>query len=698
MGKEFQILDWVISQELNRIRHGDETVQVEPKIMQVLVHLAESPGAVVTRDALIEKVWQGTFVSDDVLTRSIVELRKIFGDDSRNPRIIETIPKKGYRLIPPVIEETKAVSREKARSSDIWLRRAAGVAILFVAATGTLALFDHFRPEADLATISPRIIPLTSSTGNEYSPAVSPDGNQVAFAWMREGEEQEDIYIKSLQSETPLQLTDHPARDGDPTWAPDGQRIAFVREDGEVCNIFVIPALGGPERRLIPCGNNRYPAVNWSPDGEWLVLAAMEDEPDTPLHLELVSISTLERRTLSRAPETYWGDHSATFSPDGNQVAFIRSRIPGIEDVYVLPTEGGESRRITFDNRDITGVGWSPDGASLVFSSNRAGTYSMWKSRLVGGEPEWIAGGGMKLKHPVVARQRDVIAYENWVYEINIWQVPTADGSNEADPVVTSTQWDMQPQFSPDGSRLAFISTRSGSTEIWTAKGDGSNPIQLTSLGGPHTSQPRWSPDGKHISFVSRPEGQADVYVVAASGSPPRRLTSHALDEMAPSWSADGRWIYFGSRRSGRWEIWKVPLEGGESRQVTMNGGYAAFESPDGASLYFVKSAEPGLWKAPPDCREETLVVEGFSPGIWGSWALSSDGVFFVRNTDAGPEIAFYGLDSGVMTSVAPVPDFMGPGLSLSPDGERILFAQIDRHECDVMVGEGLLLNGYRAR
>jgi Tol biopolymer transport system component len=198
--------------------------------------------------------------------------------------------------------------------------------------------------------------------------------------------------------------------------------------------------------------------------------------------------------------------------------------------------------------------------------------------------------------------------------------------------------------------------------------------------------------------FVSRPEGQADLYTVEVSGTPPRRLTSHETDEMAPSWSADGRWIYFGSRRSGPWEIWRIPFEGGEPQQVTKNGGYAAFESPDGTSLYFVKSYEPGIWKTTLGCSNETLVVEGYSPGAWGSWALGTEGIYFVRNSEVGPEIAYRELDSGVTISVASVPDFMGPGLALSPDGERILFAQIDRHECDVMVGEGLLLNGYGAR
>ena len=96
---DFRVGDWWARPALNRLERGEETIQLEPKIMQVLVQLADSAGEVVTREALFGSVWDGAFVSEDVLTRSVVELRKTFGDDSRNPRIIETIPKKGYRLI-----------------------------------------------------------------------------------------------------------------------------------------------------------------------------------------------------------------------------------------------------------------------------------------------------------------------------------------------------------------------------------------------------------------------------------------------------------------------------------------------------------------------------------------------------------------------------------------------------------------------
>jgi dipeptidyl aminopeptidase/acylaminoacyl peptidase len=213
----------------------------------------------------------------------------------------------------------------------------------------------------------------------------------------------------------------------------------------------------------------------------------------------------------------------------------------------------------------------------------------------------------------------------------------------------------------------------------------------MTSLGGPHTSQPRWSPDGESLVYVSRPEGQADLYVVGASGTPPRRLTSHPLDEMAPSWSADGRWIYFASRRSGDWQVWKRPVEGGEAQQVTSNGGYAALEAPDGSSLYFIKSDIPGIWKAPSDGSEEVLVVEDYSPEAWGSWAVTPEGIYLLTATETGLAIGYRDFTTEQTRSIAPVPNFMPHGLTVSSDGQRILYAQTDRQECDVMIGDGLL-------
>jgi TolB-like protein/DNA-binding winged helix-turn-helix (wHTH) protein/Tfp pilus assembly protein PilF len=99
---DLRIGHWLVEPQANTIRAGQNSVRLEPKVMQVLLHLARHPGQVVSKEKLLLSVWAGTFVTDDVLTRSISTLRKVFQDDARNPRVIQTIPKSGYRLIAPV--------------------------------------------------------------------------------------------------------------------------------------------------------------------------------------------------------------------------------------------------------------------------------------------------------------------------------------------------------------------------------------------------------------------------------------------------------------------------------------------------------------------------------------------------------------------------------------------------------------------
>ena len=114
----------------------------------------------------------------------------------------------------------------------------------------------------------------------------------------------------------------------------------------------------------------------------------------------------------------------------------------------------------------------------------------------------------------------------------------------------------------------------------------GSNLVQLTSPGG-FNGTPRWSPDGRRIAF----DGQWGIHVIDVDGGPSRRVASDIPDGVVPSWSRDGQWIYFASARTGRSEVWKVPAAGGQAVRITRRGGFAAFESPDGKSLYYAKAS-----------------------------------------------------------------------------------------------------------
>ena len=196
--------------------------------------------------------------------------------------------------------------------------------------------------------------------------------------------------------------------------------------------------------------------------------------------------------------------------------------------------------------------------------------------------------GGDNAANPAISSRGNRLAYEQRSQNINIWQieVPTAtQPSRSATKLIASTRADAGPQFSPDGTRIVFCSDRTGSYEIWVCDTAGSNLVQLTSFGGPCWDSAvvaGWPPHRVRWRI-------GGIHVIDVDGGPSRRVASEHSDGVVPSWSRDGQWIYFASPRTGRSEVWKVPAAGGQAVQITKRGGFAAFESQDGKSLYYAK-------------------------------------------------------------------------------------------------------------
>lgn len=682
---------------LNRIAFDGTTITLEPKIMRVLARLAASPRELVTKEELLEAAWKETFVTDDVLTRAIGELRKVFADDPANPRVIETIRKRGYRLlvepVAAVPEREPAVaaaldaapSPSRGPSPPAW-KPAAAVAIVAAAAAAALLLRRPARPRPV------RIVPVTTFPGNEVRPALSPDGTRVAFTWERRGE-RASLWVKLVDSATPLRLTDSPGADRYPAWSPDAQLVAFSRVVEGRCEISTVPAIGGPVRKLADCASREGVKPSWSPDGGTIALASRTAAG--PWRIELLDVARGSRVALTSPPPGIDGDSEPAFSPDGRSVAFVRTATDGVDDLYVVGVRGGAPRRLTFENRALTGADWAPDGRSLVFSSSRAGLFSLWRLPLSGGEPQLVGGGGSKMKHPSAARTKNAIAYENWNYEVNLWSVPLAAGSPGAKPsrvTFAADEWEFDPDFSPDGSRVAYVSTKSGAPEIWTTDLRGGNPVQVTNFRGPQVGTPRWSPDGRSLVFSGRPTGQADLYLVPASGGTSRRLTDDAGDEVSPSYSRDGKFVYFTSRRSGAWQVWKMPSSGGAALPVTREGGSTSFESPDGAWLYFSRPDASGLWRMPSRGGREEIVSAGLPASCGNDWRVTKRGVYFKEDRgDEAPVVRLLPFGGGSAAPVAVLDEPAWAGFTVAPDDSSLVYGRADRREADIRMIE----NGF---
>jgi dipeptidyl aminopeptidase/acylaminoacyl peptidase len=179
-------------------------------------------------------------------------------------------------------------------------------------------------------------------------------------------------------------------------------------------------------------------------------------------------------------------------------------------------------------------------------------------------------------------------------------------------------------------------------------------------------------------------EKNAKIFVVDAEGRNLHSITAGAYDNVVPSWSRDGKSIYFVSKRMGNWEVWKHSLESGAELQMTKHGGFDAFESYDGQTLYFSKFDQAGIWSMPAKGGPESLIVaDKPQVGYWGHWAVTQDGLYLL-NTDAKPRptIEFYRFATRRITPVFTLemqPARQQPSLSATADGRAIYYTQYDR-------------------
>ena len=577
-----------------------------------------------------------------------------------------------------------------------------GVAVI-AAASVWLGVWGPTRrePQAPL-----RPVPLTSDPGLELHPTFSPEGNQVAFDWDGENRANTDIYVKLVAGGRPLRLTTNPAVDSRPAWSPDGSQIAFLRRSEGSGGIFLVPPLGGVERKLAESphfGAGRFSGLSWSPDGKFLAVPD-QTSPEEPFAIFLVSVQSGEKRRLTSPPAQ--ADHSPAFSPDGRTLAFVRQSAATIENIYLVQVANGQTRRLTFNDTWTYGLAWTPDGREIVFSSSpgAGSNLSLWRISSLGGMPELLSGTGGGAFYPAISRQGSRLIYSRGTSDSNIWRLELSGLTttrNRPARLIASTRGDWFPQISPDGDRIAFESDRSGSPEVWVCDRDGRRAVQLTSFAGVNAVSPCWSPDGRWIAFDAAPDGNGDIYVINADGGSPRRLTTEGSGESVPSWSRDGKWIYFPSNRTGINQVWKAPAAGGEAVQVTKQGGASAFESPDGKFVFYAKPegspwGPAAVWRVPAEGGEEVAVLDSPRPVNYRAWAGVEQGIYFIDVERSEALVAegflkFFRFDTGRVTRIASLGEQLATApmqVAVSPDGGWILYVQEDQGGADLMLVE----------
>src|SRR5208282_2245634 len=365
-------------------------IRVPAQSFQVLQMLLHHPGDLVTREQLRSLLWPSdTFVDfEHGLNATVNRLRDALHDSAARPR--------------------------KAAAWAIGI--SLGVAAI---------LAGHFlrpRSEAGTGTLNP--VPFTSLPGVETSPAFSPDGSRIAFAWNGDptsGSKGFDLYVKAIGSETLLRLTHHPSEWISSVWSPDGTQIAFHRLAGSDTGLYVVPALGGPERKLrsthIP--NSVASQVNWSPDGKWI---SFDDRvPDQPGdRMFLLSPETLEATAVPHNPACLH-EANLNFSHTPNSFLYVCVHNRTDFEVYSLAGVGGTSKLVTRFTNFPNGFAWSPNVSRLVISELTKNGADLVEIPFPSGSPRQLPGV-LDGTWPALSTKGDKLAYSASSNSVNIWR------------------------------------------------------------------------------------------------------------------------------------------------------------------------------------------------------------------------------------------------------------------------------------
>ena len=437
--------------------------------------------------------------------------------------------------------ESVTVASPSKQPAQTW-RVVAAVALL--AAIGGILFYTLLSPATDGISV-PRLanpVQVTSDAGVEDSPTWSPDGQTLAYAALAQGNvgtesENWDIWVARVGGEQVNRTADFTGVDTYPSWSPDGSQIAFwsARDGG---GYFVMPALGGPPRKVISTTIRRtHGPPRWSANGEELS-GLVRSSPEN--FIEIVSLRTRESRRLPLP----LGGFDLSWSRDGRFFAYLDlGHAADINHLWLVRLSDGEAIPASDGLTRVSSPTWSEDGRTLYFLWNRGESMDLWQQGLGDdgapmGEPQPITVG-IGMRHAVFSSDGSKLAYSKGRVVRNLWRVPILEdrAATWADAQqLTFDEASLEViDVTNDGERLVFNSDRRGNMDLWVMPAAGGDPIQITTDPAPDWA-PQFSPDGTKVLFYSYRSGNREAWVMPLSGGPARQLTDGAATGLSSTY------------------------------------------------------------------------------------------------------------------------------------------------------------------
>jgi serine/threonine-protein kinase len=494
-----------------------------------------------------------------------------------------------------------------------WIGAGVLAVVLLVVAGAVLVRMMMSGP---LTITASNHIQVTSAPGMEFEPAISPNGQEVAYVVGPHSSPR--IFLRGtadggVGGETRLG-EGVPGLHWLPRWKPDGASLIFITCPDEEAGGFGGGCadkeggrLGGAVRNVsLPWqqGGGRW---TWSPGGTRMAVALGHDS--------IFTYSTVngERRLIGlNAATDPQAPHSLAWSPDGRLIAYVNgnhfwrnSTNLAPSSIWILDANGGDPVAVTDEETMNLSPQWLPDSRHLLYVTNRDGTRGIYVIEVGPDGPRGPPRSVLPSSDPhsiSVSADGRKLTYAKFPWQQNVWSIRIPDAGvvsiRDAVRVTKGNHAVENHSLSPDGEWLAFDSNRRGRLDVWKQRVAGGDPVLVADIDGDELF-PDWSPDGTEIAFEAIEPDGGDIRVVSADGGTPLQVADWAGDETRPTWSPDGLSLAFRSRgpeNAGATYVWIISRErvgGPWGNPVQLNESCTGFVTwgPDDAGLLCVERA-----------------------------------------------------------------------------------------------------------
>ncbi|MFZ0935128.1 MAG: LpqB family beta-propeller domain-containing protein [Bryobacteraceae bacterium] len=562
-------------------------------------------------------------------------------------------------------------------SPELKPRRRSKVVLVLVGlaglATGVVGTGELLLPPSATSLVASHIRPVTITGEVAHSPVFSNDGKSIAFTAVINGVRQ--VFVRDLNSPMAAQITNSPTDSEQPFWSPDDSRIYFFSAGPSATGLYAIGATGGSAELIER--NASAAAINRRNNA--LAFLRADSTARDRLSLWIADSGGQPRRFSGRPFDSLKNQFGyLAFSPDGKSLGAWISRWDANSEFWVISWPDGQSRESFSMVQRASPFSWMPDARNVVFGGPAPGSFGsdlqLVDTRSGHMRPlTFFTNDAMEASVSPDGKRIVFVAGED---NFDVISVPL-DGS-PARTLYGTRRNELDPSWAPGADQFAYSTDRTGTSEIWLhSVGEGwDRPlVTVKDLGQAwvaEISEPNFSPDGRRLAYCVAGGNSHSIYVSAVAGGKPVRLSTENADERSPSWNGDGSSIAFLRNNGGNWSLVKAASGGNSVPTVIREGCLPSHPRWNRANGHWIACVtSDGLTLISEDGKESLPLTQN----RWLVFGWSRDGkvLYGISETAARRRIiASIDIETRVEKTLGDLPLSVAAdvrGFSLAPDG-----------------------------